>query len=86
LGERLNGIQEVSGSIPLISTITKTVAFIGGCFFPPTADLLNFMIKMPAFPPDRSALRSRLSPPSIEELELTARSHQENGPLHLGIN
>ena len=23
LGERLNGIQEVSGSIPLISTITK---------------------------------------------------------------
>ena len=25
LGERLNGIQEVSGSIPLISTITKRV-------------------------------------------------------------
>ena len=25
LGERLNGIQEVSGSIPLISTRTKTV-------------------------------------------------------------
>jgi len=23
LGERLNGIQEVSGSIPLISTITR---------------------------------------------------------------
>ena len=25
LGERLNGIQEVSGSIPLISTNTKTL-------------------------------------------------------------
>ena len=25
LGERLNGIQEVSGSIPLISTITESV-------------------------------------------------------------
>ena len=31
LGERLNGIQEVSGSIPLISTIEalKTVGFQG---------------------------------------------------------
>ena len=26
LGERLNGIQEVSGSIPLISTISRRVA------------------------------------------------------------
>ncbi len=31
LGERLNGIQEVSGSIPLISTIEalKTIGFQG---------------------------------------------------------
>ena len=28
LGERLNGIQEVSGSIPLISTISRERAFI----------------------------------------------------------
>ena len=27
LGERLNGIQEVSGSIPLISTISRESAF-----------------------------------------------------------
>ena len=35
LGERLNGIQEVSGSIPLISTIEalKTVGFQGFLLF-----------------------------------------------------
>ena len=35
LGERLNGIQEVSGSIPLISTIEalKTIGFQGFLLF-----------------------------------------------------
>ena len=35
LGERLNGIQEVSGSIPLISTIEalKTIGFQGFFLF-----------------------------------------------------
>ena len=33
LGERLNGIQEVSGSIPLISTTKKDSPFCGLSFF-----------------------------------------------------
>ena len=45
LGERLNGIQEVSGSIPLISTmkrdIRSDVSFHGGDKRDRTADLLN---------------------------------------------
>ena len=47
LGERLNGIQEVSGSIPLISTRQKPRTLVLGFFFVETgssyiADLLHF--------------------------------------------
>ncbi len=43
LGERLNGIQEVSGSIPLISTIEalKTIGFQGFLLFCGTFILLG---------------------------------------------
>ncbi len=34
LGERLHGMQEVSGSIPLSSTNIQTLAFSGGFFMP----------------------------------------------------
>ncbi len=34
LGERLHGMQEVSGSIPLSSTTIQTLAFSGGFFMP----------------------------------------------------
>ena len=33
LGERLNGIQEVMGSIPTISTKNKSCLYGGTCFF-----------------------------------------------------
>ena len=73
LGERLNGIQEVSGSIPLIST--KRMRQPKGCLFRlvktevrTSADLLHYnqdppAAGWPASAPDRSAVRSRLSPP-----------------------
>ena len=40
LGERLNGIQEVSGSIPLISTKKCTEHYEISCFRKKTADFL----------------------------------------------
>ena len=73
LGERLNGIQEVSGSIPLISTKKKQSPF-GGCFFAlrlsRTADLLHFdhgqRFADRRGEALRSAVRSRLSLPRKE--------------------
>ena len=51
LGERLNGIQEVSGSIPLIST--KTNRKVGLLFCPESLSGIH-----------TTATRSRLSPPT----------------------
>ena len=45
LGERLHGMQEVSGSIPLSSTNIQTLAFSGGflCF--------SFLLRYPFYHP-----------------------------------
>ena len=43
LGERLNGIQEVSGSIPLISTI-RTAQLCGSFFIQNSLHLLNLLL------------------------------------------
>ena len=51
LGERLNGIQEVSGSIPLISTNKNTgpnvrCFFVGGNGFEPLTSLFQSVVSV----------------------------------------
>ena len=65
LGERLNGIQEVSGSIPLISTKTETDLFsqVGLCLLP---DLIHTS-SIYVFPAERHALAAPSSHILIEK-------------------
>ena len=62
-GERLNGIQEVSGSIPLISTITERVKqktrFYGNEFFALYAAIVTMSV--PKLNCSKSILKSMCS-------------------------